>query len=239
MPALQVLCKKESLDPERLEGRVVIVIDILFATSTIIHALSQGVHSVYPTLDRDEANVVANSLTDGIRAGEFLAEPLPGFAPATPLALGRECLQGKALVYCTTNGTVALRRASAAAFVYPGSLLNGSALARHITREHPQAGVLITCAGSAGHFNMEDFYGAGHLVSHFMALSAGYQCNDSAMAAMLLRQGCTARKALLGSRMGRLMRQRLQEPELEYAARCDSLNVVARLESGRLRRVVS
>src|SRR5262249_42901047 len=152
--------------------------------------------------------VVAATVNGSIRAGEFLAETLPGFASAAPLALGREPLRGRVLVYCTTNGTVALRRASTAAFVYPGSLL-------HITREHAQAPVLIVCAGSVGHFNLEDFYGAGHLVAHFVSSRVGYELNDTAVAAMLLRQGCTPRKALLSPRVGRMMRERLQEHEVE------------------------
>jgi 2-phosphosulfolactate phosphatase len=236
MPTLHVLCKKESLDPQRLGGHVVIVLDILFATSTIVHAFGEGVESVWPAMDRDEAAHIAAGMSNCVRAGEYLAEPLPGFASAAPLMLGREALRGNALVYCTTNGTVALRRAADAAFVYAGALLNGAALVAHIACAHPGAPVLVVCAGSVGHFNLEDFYGAGHIVSHFEKYP-GYEMNDAAAAAMLLYRGCDAHTALLSSRVGRMMRQRSLQHEVEYAARRDTLDVVPRLQGTHLKRV--
>jgi 2-phosphosulfolactate phosphatase len=208
MPAVHVLCWKECLDLERLAGRVVIVLDILFATSTIVHACSEGVDSVWPAL--------------------------PSFASATPLALGAQPLRGKVLVYCTTNGTVALRNAAGAAAVYAGALLNGAALVAHVVREHPAVPVLIVCSGSIGRFNLEDFYGAGHLVAYFLS-HPGYETNDAGTAALLLYRGCDARAALLSSRVGKMMRQRSLQHEVEYAARLDTLDVVPRLQGGRLR----
>jgi 2-phosphosulfolactate phosphatase len=234
MPAVHVLCWKECLDLERLAGRVVIVLDILFATSTIVHACSEGVDSVWPALDQAEATRIASSLDVCIVAGEHLAEPLPSFASATPLALGAQPLRGKVLVYCTTNGTVALRNAAGAAAVYAGALLNGAALVAHVVREHPAVPVLIVCSGSIGRFNLEDFYGAGHLVAYFLS-HPGYETNDAGTAALLLYRGCDARAALLSSRVGKMMRQRSLQHEVEYAARLDTLDVVPRLQGGRLR----
>lgn len=239
MPTLKVLCGQQDLDPKRIGNQIVVVLDILFATSTIVHALSEGVKSIWLALDRHEAKDMAATLGQTLCAGEHLTETLPGFAPAVPLALGRHGLKDRVLVYCTTNGTVALRRASAAAFVYPGALLNGAALVAHILREHPDAPVLIVCAGSLGRFNLEDFYGAGHLVSHFRTRHSGYELNDAANAALLLHRGCDPRTALLSSRVGKIMCERLLQDEVEYAARHDSLDVVARLESDRVCTVAS
>ena len=39
-PSLHVLVRREDVDVSRLQGRVVVVIDVLFATSTIVHALA-------------------------------------------------------------------------------------------------------------------------------------------------------------------------------------------------------
>ena len=234
MPTVQVLCTQQELDPKRIGDRIVVVLDILFATSTIVHALSEGVKSVWLALDRHEAKDIAATLGQALCAGEYLTETLPGFAPAVPLALGRHGLKDRALVYCTTNGTGALRRAAAAAFVYPGALLNGAALVAHIVCEHPDSPVMIVCAGSGGRFNLEDFYGAGHLVSHFKTQRSGYELNDAANAALLLYRGCDARTALLSSRVGKIMCERSLQDEVEYAARHDSLNVVVRLENDRV-----
>jgi 2-phosphosulfolactate phosphatase len=233
MTKLNVLIKKESLEEQQLANQVVIVLDILFATSTIVHALAQGATSVWPAMDRDEAVQLAARLNHAVLAGEYLAEPLAGFASPLPLALARKPLRDRPVVYCTTNGTVALRRAANAMRVYAGALLNCTALVTDVVRRYPKSPVLIVCAGSAGHFNLEDFYGAGHIVAQFMT-TAGYEPNDAARAAALLYLGCESRTALYESRVGRLMISRGQRHEVEYAATRDALDVVVYLDGEKL-----
>jgi 2-phosphosulfolactate phosphatase len=236
MPNLQVLVKKEDLLPDHLEDRVVIVLDILFATSTMCTAISAGVTGIWPALDTDDANVVAAGIGDCIKSGEYLAEHLPGFSPAMPLLLSREPLRGRKLVYCTTNGTVALKASASAQDVYVGSLLNGAALVAHVRNTHPESSVLIVCSGSIGMFNLEDFYGAGHFVELFES-QGSYQLNDGARGARLLRRAYDPKTVLTGSRVGLIMRDKGLMDEVEYCAQFDVLDVVARLENGVLRRV--
>jgi 2-phosphosulfolactate phosphatase len=236
MSSLQVITRKEDLDPRRLGDQVVIVLDILFATSTMVHALAEGVAGIWPALNGEDASAVADGLGECIRSGEHLTEGLPGFAAAWPLMLSRESLRGRKLVYCTTNGTVALRTATAAAVSYIGALLNAAAVVEHVRREHPGAPVLIACSGSAGNFNLEDFYGAGRFVELFES-QGEYQLNDAARAAKLLRQAYPALTVLKDSRVGRIMQTKGLSDEVEYCAQLDILNVVGRLEGGVLRRV--
>jgi 2-phosphosulfolactate phosphatase len=237
MPSVHVILRKEDLNPAHLQDRIVIVLDILFATSTMIHALAEGVAGIWPALNSDDAHVVAGELGECLLSGEYLAEHLPGFAPAWPLQLAQQSLRGRKLVYCTTNGTVALRAATAAAFAYVGALLNGAALVAHIRQAHPDASVLIVCSGSAGNFNLEDFYGAGHFVTHFEK-HGSYELNDAARAARLVRQAHAAPAVLMGSRVGLMMQAKGLTHEVEYCAQLDILNVVARLEGSALKTVV-
>lgn len=250
MPKLHVLFKKEDLDPGRLEGKVVIVLDVLFATSTIVHAFGEGIGCIWPARDAQDAlRIAAEISADGstgalgkldppMLAGEYLANSMPGFGPATPLALAGSGLRGANLVYATTNGTVALNSSMAAAHVYVGALLNGAAVVAHVMRAHPQAQVLLVCSGSVGRFNLEDFYGAGHLVAHFER-EGRYLLTDAAMAALLLYRGCDAGTALGASRVGRMMRAHALQPEIDRAAQIDMLDVVPRLDNGRLQLVAA
>jgi 2-phosphosulfolactate phosphatase len=238
VPKLHVLFTKENLDPIRLQGKVVIVLDVLFATSTIVHAFGEGIDAIWPAGDAEEAQRIAKGLEAPMLAGEYLAGSLPGFGPATPLALADARGQGTTLVYATTNGTVALKNASAAADVYVGALLNGAALAAHVMRQHPRAPVLLACAGSVDRFNLEDFYGAGHLADHFER-SGNYELTDAALAAMLLRRGCDAQTALNASRVGRMMTAHAMQHEVDCAAQADTLDVVPRLDDGRLHLVAA
>ncbi|HEU0095307.1 MAG TPA: 2-phosphosulfolactate phosphatase [Rhizomicrobium sp.] len=143
MPKLHVLFKKEELDPGRLQDKVVIVLDVLFATSTIVHAFSQGIRCIWPARDAEDALRIAAGLDAPLLAGEYLAAGLPGFGAPTPLALCEMQVADATLVYATTNGTVALNNAADAAQVYVGALLNGAALVAHVASRHPHANVLV------------------------------------------------------------------------------------------------
>jgi 2-phosphosulfolactate phosphatase len=234
MPKLHVLFKKEELDPARLQDKVVIVLDVLFATSTIVHAFAQGIDRIWPARDAEDAQRIAARLHAPMLAGEYLAEGLPGFGPPTPLALADTGVQGSTLVYATTNGTVALHNAAAAAHVYVGALLNGAALAAYVARRHPQTQVLLLCAGSLDSFNLEDFYGAGHIAAHFER-TGGYALTDAALAAMLLYRGCDASTILRASRVGRIMQAHGLQHEVDCAAQFDTHDVVPELNDGCLR----
>jgi 2-phosphosulfolactate phosphatase len=238
MPILHVLLKREELDPARLEGKIIIVLDILFATTTIVHAIAQGARRIHPVRDREEGLRIAESVGPCILAGEFLAQAIPGFGPATPVALANSNLAGTEIVYCTTNGTPALVAVAHAAHVYVGSMLNGKALVDHVVARHAQASVLIICSGSLERFNLEDFHGAGHLIAHFTRCG-DYTMTDAAIAALHAYRGSDTRSALLASRVGRMMTERDLVAEIDFACSHDTLDAVPALINGSLVRVVA
>jgi 2-phosphosulfolactate phosphatase len=233
---VHVLAKKEELDGQRLPGKVVIVLDVLFATTSIAAALAHGATEVIPALDGDAARAVAAARPPGsfVLAGEYGAETLPGFSNPTPLSLLGEPLSGRALVYSTTNGTVAIHKAAGASRIYAASLCNGAAVVEHVIGRAEGETVLVVCSGSVDAFNLEDFYGAGHLVSHFTRRRPGWELTDTALAAAILHDGSDALACLSRSRVGRMMRDRGLEREVEWAARKDHLAVVPELRGGRL-----
>ena len=230
MPALDILTRKEDLAAEALQGRVCIVLDVLFATTTIVTALAHGAAAVWPALDRDEALAIAASLEAGtpVRlAGEYLSELLEGFQSPLPMHLATTLAPGDRVIYATTNGTLALRAALPAAAVYAAALVNAAATVAHVRARHPDADVLIVCSGSMGRFNLEDFRGAGELAAHFPAQD--YRFSDTVLAALALRQALPAATALHDSRLGRMMDARGARDEVHYSAGIDTLDVVALL----------
>src|SRR4051812_34207847 len=159
---VHVLTKKEELDGVRVAGKVVIVLDIIFATTTMVAALAHGAREVLPVLDEASARARAKDLPPGsfVLSGELYAETLAGFVHPAPLALVQHGVKDKAVIYSTTNGTVAMSLAAGAARVYCGALLNAARLVEHVLERHARETVLIVCSGSGGNFNLEDFYGA-------------------------------------------------------------------------------
>jgi 2-phosphosulfolactate phosphatase len=237
MAKIHVLMKKEDLDGERLPGKVVVVLDVLFATSSIVTALAHGAVEVIPTLDGASALSVASgrAAESFVLSGELNAITLEGFAQPTPIALVDQKLSGKTLIYSTTNGTVALGKSSEAAHVFAAALLNGEAVVRHLEKSFADATVLIVCAGSVGNFNLEDFYGAGYLVSLFARSGPQHELSDAALAAQLLHDRSDAYECLARGRLGWRMLERGLERELRFAAQKSLFDVVPRLAGGRLR----
>jgi len=241
MQKIHVLLKKEELDGERLDGKVLIVLDILFATTTMVGVLSSGATAILPMADGASALAEAEKHSPGsfLLAGELNAETLPGFLHAAPQALLREGVVGKTLIYATTNGTPALLMARGGHAVYAASLTNAQAVIDHVVKEHPDRTILLVCAGSAGRFNLEDYYGAGYLVSLFRAAPGKREYTDAAIGATLVHaQGegevDPSTHSLWLARVGRRMLAKGLESELHYAARKSWINVVPQLIDGKL-----
>ena len=159
----------------------------------------------------------------------------PGFASPTPLALLKEDIAGRKLIYSTTNGTVALRQSARAEHVYAAALLNGEAVVERILRSHRGQTILIVCAGSMGMVNLEDLYGAGYLVDLLSnALDESSDFSDAALAARSLFRAEDATDCLLRARVGRMMIERGLTHEVHYAAELSTLDAVPKLVGGRL-----
>jgi 2-phosphosulfolactate phosphatase len=234
---VHVLGRKEELDTVRLPGKVAIVLDVLFATSTIVTAVAHGAAAVIPTLDEAAARAESARHPDGayVLAGELFAETLPGFAPPTPLALLEHGVARKHVIYSTTNGTVALSGAADAGHVYAAALLNGRAVIDHVLAQHAGQTILIVCSGSMGNLNLEDYYGAGYLVDLLAArLGEGADFSDAARVARAFYRSGEPFRTLLDCRVGRMMVARGLEHEIRYAAQLSTLDVVPRLNGGRL-----
>jgi 2-phosphosulfolactate phosphatase len=237
---IHVLTRKEELDSVRLAGKVVVILDILFATTTMVAALAHGAREVLPVLDETAARAEGARGKEGgfVLAGELYAETLPGFAHPAPLSLLEHGIAAKTVIYSTTNGTVAMALAAGAARVYCGALLNAGRLVAHILERHAGDTVLLVCAGSGGNFNFEDFVGAGCYVERFAErLGPSADLSDAARAARLVFREASLPQALLDCRLGRMMEKRGLRREVEFAARIDAFPVVPALEGGRLRLV--
>lgn len=237
-PRVHVVVKKEDVDPERLAGRVVIVLDILVATTTIVTALDAGATAVHFAEDQHEARRIAAAMAPGTYhiAGEDHLAAIPGFSTPLPLELtSASGFAGKPLVYSTTNGTVALRRSQGADVIYATSLRNIGATLDAIAARGTDAPLVIVCAGSAGALNLEDFYAAGCIVDRLLPqLDPMRDLSDTALSAHAAFRASDALTALSLARVGRIIRGAGGEREIRHAAEIDASKLVAVVEENRV-----
>jgi 2-phosphosulfolactate phosphatase len=153
------------VSPDRLRGGVAVVVDVLRATTTIIHALAAGCTSVLPVLEIDDARRLATELGGAkvLLGGERGGKPIAGFDLGnSPLEHTPLVSSGATFVITTTNGTRALHQAAAADRALLGAFVNFSALCEQLLKETRP--VHIVCAGTHGEITLEDTLLAGALV---------------------------------------------------------------------------
>ena len=236
---IHVVLKKEDLAAEWVEGKAVVVIDVLFATSTIVSALAAGAIEVVPALDPDDARRLGSARPGGsfVLAGEQNLDLIPGFAPPYPRSIGERELAGRTLIYSTTNGTVALRGSETARALYAAALLNAPATAAHLATAHPDDDWTIVCAGSRANANMEDLFAAGLLVDALSRVREGrWILSDNAAVARSFFGCWEAEACLRASRLGRIIADIGHGAELEYSARVGAHDFVCPMVGGVIRR---
>lgn len=161
---LQVHLLPSLVDAATLQGGVAIVIDVLRATTTIVHAFHAGVTHVYPLADIPASLSLADEFRQSgesvILGGERGGVAVSGFDLGnSPLEYSWDKCQGKMLIFSTTNGTRALLHAKAAEKIVTASFVNFSAVCETLLEE--KRPIHFICAGSNGHVALEDTLLAG------------------------------------------------------------------------------
>ena len=195
MKSFDICFSPELLPLYDLPGKVVVIVDILRDTSTIVTALGEGVTHVFPVATLEECAAYGQQhgcLTAAERDGLPAAGFDLGNSPFGFLDKNRP-VSGQALAISTTNGTAALRRSLAAEVVVVGAFLNLTAVADFIRQQGRD--VLVVCAGWKGQFCLEDTVFGGALAEQLTA-EFDVRSSDATLAALhLWQQG----KADLGS----------------------------------------
>jgi 2-phosphosulfolactate phosphatase len=213
-------------------GRVVAVIDVLRASTSIAVALANGAKAVIPFESTEE--VVSRSKSferPAVRlAGERRMRPIPGFDLGnSPAEFTREAVEGKTVLFTTTNGTVALLGVQAARDIVIASYVNFSAaLALLRTALRGGTDVSIVCAGRERQLSLEDTACAGRYVRFITSQLPKTTLNDAARAAMIIEQryGDDLLGLFADSDAGRALAAAGYQADLQWSAAIDSYPVV-------------
>jgi 2-phosphosulfolactate phosphatase len=177
------------LAPGDVQGRVVAVIDVLRATTSIAVALANGAKTVIPVEDVDEAMTRAKQFdrAEVKTAGERKMLPIPGFDLGnSPREFSAESVGGCTVIITTTNGTRALMALQGARDIVVASYVNHSAVSAMLRAASRSNDILIVCAGTEGHFSLEDAACAGRYVRSITQGNASIMVNDAAHACALI-----------------------------------------------------
>ena len=189
---------------------IVVVIDILRASSAICTAFANGAVEIIPVAEVSEAKEykAKGYLVAAERDGYVL-----DFADFgnSPFNFTKDKVSGKTIVYSTTNGTGIINLASSAYMTVIGSFLNIGALTEWILGK--EKNVLLFCAGWKNRFNIEDTICAGAIAEKLMESNLYTTICDSTIASMDLWS--LARPNLPGYIEKAAQRTRLRDKKLD------------------------
>ena len=147
-------------------GAAVVVIDVLRATTSMLHILESGGGAIYPVEEVKTARERKRSMPEALLCGERNGVPPEGFDMGNSPAAFRDAeLTGKEIILTTTNGTRAVECARNGAFVTAASFGNAVSVARCLHRDADNLPVYLLCAGTNGAFSIEDYFCAGIIAS--------------------------------------------------------------------------
>lgn len=219
-----------------IRDRVVVVIDVLRACTTICAAFEHGAEKVIPVDSPVAAKNLRATLGDhALLCGEREGKRVSGFDLGnSPSEYTPEMVAGKTLVLSTTNGSKVLVKSEAARELVVCSFVNISAVADYLAaRDEPVAVIL---SGQVGRFSLEDAVCGGMLVRALHAAQPHRSLCDAAHAAITLadRYAGDVIGMLRSSSHGSYLESIGFGDDLVACARVDALRLVPVSREGRI-----
>jgi 2-phosphosulfolactate phosphatase len=230
MNKVEVIHTPALLPLYHLNDKVVVVIDILRATTTMCVAFNTGVNKILPVATPDECLMFREF--DFIIAAERNAVKVPGFDMGnSPFEYENPFLAGKNIAFTTTNGTKAIKLAKAMNpnCILIGSFLNITALCNRIKETGKD--LILLCSGWKDKYNLEDTLFAGAVIQQ---LTSTHEIHDDAAlsAYFLYEQHQNNLEALVrkSSHAERFTLLHLQTDDVKFCLQLDTITLVPEME---------
>jgi 2-phosphosulfolactate phosphatase len=225
------------LERASVEGRQIVVVDVLRTCTSIATALKNGATKVIPVETVEEATRLAATLDAKARllCGERDGRKVSGFDLGnSPREYTRERVDGATLVFASTNASPLMAGALGGRDQCLLGYVNVTAVAGWVAAG--KADVTIVCAGRNGRFSLEDAACAGALVHQLTRLKGDLELNDAASVARDYHReyGESPEAILRSSEHGRYLIELGFEEDIPLCAAMDSVPVVPQLKAGRI-----
>ena len=225
---LDVFFTPTQVKPGDTTGRLVIIVDVLRASTTVATALGNGARTVLPLEGADEVIVRSNEFARSqiILAGEQKMQPIAGFDLGnSPQDFTKAAVEGKTILITTTNGTRALLGVQGARDIVIASYVNFTAVLTMMkVAASSNTDIAIICAGEEGSFTLEDAACAGRYVRAIPKRADSVQVNDAASASVLIEKK-------YGDNIAKVFKESNHGKELEEAGFGDDLAAAAEVDS--------
>jgi 2-phosphosulfolactate phosphatase len=225
---LDVFFTPSHAKPADTAGRLVAIVDVLRASTTVATALGNGAKTVIPVEGADEVILRSKEFARSeIRlAGEQKMLSVAGFDLGnSPQSFTAEVVRGKTILLTTTNGTRALLGVQGARDIVVASYVNFTAVLTLMkVAASSNTDIAIICAGEEGSFTLEDAACAGRYVRAIPKRADSVVVNDAASASVLIERK-------YGDNIAKVFKESVHGKALEAAGFGDDLAAAAQVDS--------
>lgn len=224
-------CFRDPAGGALVAGDVIVVVDVVRATTTAVTAVAQG-RRCFTAPSVAAARRRAGQLERPLLAGEIGGIVPEGFdLNNSPAAIAARSDVERPLVLVSSSGTPLIHAAALSGTVYLGSLRNARYTGLWLAGRH--ARVAIVAAASHGEFREEDRVCCALVAGEL--LDAGYTAEDGSTAALVRRWRAASPDAWLVSDSVRYLRATGQIDDLDFiVAHQDDLPDVFQLHQGEV-----
>jgi len=211
------------------ESRLIVIIDILRATTTIVTALLNGAKWVHPVLTPQDAfNIKKELKEETLITGERQGRKVRGFDLGnSPFEFKEGVIKEKGIIMSTTNGTVNIKYALNCGEIIIASFVNISAVIEKCINSNLD--IIIACSGRYDLMCIEDAVCAGYIINNILDKTVSYTYDmDSVVISRLLCNNYVGDilNMLKSTQHGRYLMSLGYEKDLEYASKFDITDIV-------------
>jgi len=236
MNNLETLFIPEEIKNIELASKLVVIIDVLRASSTIVTALANGCCGFIPILSPNQAKKKAQQFEKemALLGGEREGIKIEGFDLGnSPREYKRELVNDKTIIFSTTNGVKTLEMVKGAHRIIIGSFLNLQAVCNYCANY--KGDILLICAGKEGKFSLEDAACAGMIINSLRdVFFSGQQEIDANLTAQLLYEKFSNNilEILRKSQHGRYLESIGLVEDLKFCSQLDFFHIVPIFRDG-------
>ena len=230
MNNIDVLLIPEEIAHKELDNKLVVVVDILRASSTIVTALAQGCKRFIPIFSINEARNVVNDLKkeEVLLCGERKGVKIQGFDLGnSPCEYTRKIVKDKKIVFTTSNGVKTMEMIGNTSKIIICSFLNLKAICNYCLNFNGD--IVVVCSGKNGMFSLEDAVCAGMLFDSLKKKSLKLIPETDAnitVQTLYKKYANNILRMLKNSQHGQFLEGIGLESDLEYCSSVDVFNIV-------------
>ncbi|WP_278538463.1 2-phosphosulfolactate phosphatase [Fusobacterium varium] len=179
---IDVILTAADIQPEKIKDKIVVIIDVLRATSVMITALANGAKAVYPYKDIESVLENSKKSKSFVLGGERKGLKIEGFDFGnSPLEYTREAVEGKDMFMTTSNGTRAIENSAyGSKKLFIAAFLNVESVAEKILKENDDT--VIVCSGTDDNFSLDDALCAGEIIRRVKEKNKNVYLTDISLA---------------------------------------------------------